>query len=629
MSGIFGMLSLSGEPASRTKLARMMVALRHRGPDGSGEWIDRNVGLGYELSTISGSTRESLTFRSDNGHLIVADARIDNRKELIATLGLRNRTPDGIGDAELISRAYMKWDELCPERLLGDFSFVVWDPTKQRLFCARDCFGVKPFYYYYSADDVFVFASEIKALLATSVVPRRINERRIGQYLRSDLEDKTTTFYQQISRLAPAHSMTIVHGQMKHRCYWSLDPSLELSPRSGEAFAEQFRELFFDAVQVRIRNCPSVGSMLSGGLDSSSIVCAARDLLGRNGKETLHTFSAVFDEVPDSDERPFIDVVVAGQRLKPHFIHGDALSPLMDCADSFWHQDEPFYVPNLFLHQKLYETARANGVGVVLDGFDGDIVVSHGLRYLGDLARSYRWVKLANEVRSLSRRFQCSVWNVIRHHLVGSIAPPLIKTLYRFARRISRQDAGTSRIVNVDFAHRLSTNDHDRKSASKYPQAATNVREAHCSDLTSGIVPFALEVAGRAAVASSIEPRYPFFDRRLVEFCLALPHEQKLDQGWTRVVMRRAMKDILPRKVCWRGTKSDLSPNFTRALLKFDWKPLDREINDEAGRVWQYADFECVQKAYQRYLAAPSINDALVLWKIITLALWLERIQIR
>jgi asparagine synthase (glutamine-hydrolysing) len=144
----------------------------------------------------------------------------------------------------------------------------------------------------------------------------------------------------------------------------------------------------------------------------------------------------------------------------------------------------------------------------------------------------------------------------------------------------------------------------------------------------SGLIPFALEVADRAAARSSVEPRYPFFDRRLVEFCLALPPEQKLKKGWTRVVMRRALRGTLPREVCWRGTKSDLSPNFTRALLKFDRRVLDQKINDTSARVWRYADMKFVRGAYQRYLGASSNNDALVVWKMVTLALWLEHTQI-
>ena len=627
MSGIFGILSLSAQPVKKSELARMTVALRHRGPDGAGEWIAGNLGLGHQISTTSGSSRRSSTIRLQGGHLIVADARIDNRKELIATLGLRDAKPEDIEDVELISRAYAEWGELCPERLLGDFSFAIWDASAQQLFCARDCFGVRPFYYYHRADDVFVFASEIKGLLATDIVPRRINEHRIVRYLRSDLEDKTATFYQEILRLAPAHSLTIARDKMKRRCYWSLNASSELSPQPDETFAEQFREIFFDAVRARVSNCPALGSMLSGGLDSSSIVCATRDLLARRGDQVLHTFSAVFDEVPESDERLFIEAVISGKHLRSHLVNGDVLSPLMNRGESFCYQDEPFYLPNLFLHQELYDKARAQGVRVVLDGFDGDTVVSHGLQHLGYLARRCRWVALGNEIVSLSAHSQCSAWNIIRHSLLGSIIPQSLKTLYWFARRASDRGPGTSRIVNADFARGLGIGPRAPVSGSRQKQTGTDARNSHYRSLTSGLIPFALEVADRAAAVSSVEPRYPFLDRRLVEFCLALPLEQKLKKGWTRVVMRRALKDTLPHEVCWRGTKSDLSPNFARALLRFDKELLDQEIGDAANRVWRYADMKFVREAFQRCLATPSNNDALVVWKVITLALWLERIQ--
>ena len=376
----------------------------------SGLWSDGSIGLGHRmLWTTPESLHEKQPLLNQSGDLVItADARIDNREELIAALDLTDRAPYSITDSQLILAAYEKWGEICPEKLLGDFAFVIWDGRKQALFCARDHFGVKPFYYYFLSGRFFVFASEIKALLSHPEVPRRLNEVRVGEYLASMFDDKTITFYAGILRLPPAHSLTVSRAGTQLQQYWSLDPSRELQLGSDDAYAEAFRELFIEAVRCRLRTAFPVGSMLSGGMDSSSITCVARQLLARDGGRRLLTFSAIFDEVTQCDERPFINAVLAQNSLEPHYVHGDRLSPLADLDHVLWHQDEAFYAPNLFLTWNLYGAAKEQGVRILLDGFDGDTTVSHGEGYLDELAYAGQWFTLAAEIRAYARTFNLS-----------------------------------------------------------------------------------------------------------------------------------------------------------------------------------------------------------------------------
>ncbi len=191
--------------------------------------------------------------------------------------------PSDVTDAELILRAYKRWGERSPEHLLGDFAFAIRDAHRDVLFCARDHFGVKPFYYHHAPGRLFCFASEIKGLLALAEVPRRLNETRVADYLVPLLEDKVITFYEEIVRLPPAHRMTVSRDGVRIEEYWALDPTREIRMKSGEEYAEAFREIFTEAVHCRLRSAFPVGSMLSGGLDSSSIVCVARKLIAKNG----------------------------------------------------------------------------------------------------------------------------------------------------------------------------------------------------------------------------------------------------------------------------------------------------------------------------------------------------------
>ena len=217
MSAIVGIYNLDDRPVNHADLVHMVDILAHRGPDGAAVWCEANVGLGHRmLHTTPESLSETLPFVDKSRDLVItADARIDNREELTEALGLSAETAKQLSDSQFILQAYIKWGEDCPNHLLGDFAFVIWDGRKQKLFCARDHFGVKPFYYYHAPGKFFAFATEIKALLTLADVPRQLNELRVGQYLTGMFDDKEITFYEGILRLPPAHVMTFAsrsHG---------------------------------------------------------------------------------------------------------------------------------------------------------------------------------------------------------------------------------------------------------------------------------------------------------------------------------------------------------------------------------------------------------------------------------
>ena len=388
MSGIIAVYHLDGRPVCRENLVHMNSILAHRGPDGADTWSEEVVGLGHRmLWTTPESLHERLPVVNANGDIVLtADARIDNRDELIAAVGFSEDPTERISDSALILAAYQKWGERCPERLLGDFAFVIWDRRQQTLFCARDHFGVKPLYYYYRPGHLFACASEIKALLCLPKVPRQLNEVQVADYLAGIVEDKATTFYQNILRLPPAHSATVSPQGMRLHRYWALDPTSELRLGSDEEYAAAYREMFTEAVRCRLRSAFPRGSHLSGGLDSSSVTCVARKLSQQTDTPRWHTFSNIFEEVPQCDERPFINAVLAQGGYIPHYIHADRSSPLMDLERVFWHQEEPAIGPNHFLPWQLNQAASHAGVRVVLDGFDGDTTVSHGAARLTELA---------------------------------------------------------------------------------------------------------------------------------------------------------------------------------------------------------------------------------------------------
>jgi asparagine synthase (glutamine-hydrolysing) len=636
MSGIMGIFYRDGRLVDREDLRQMSSTLYQRGPDGEGIWCEGSVGFANRmLWTTPESQRETLPSVSESGKLaITADARIDNREELIHLLKFKSVPRSEISDSDLILAAYRKWEERCPEYLLGDFAFAIWDQKKHQLFCARDHSGVKPFYYYITGQ-IFVFASEIKAILCLAEIPARLNEDKVADHLLGRFEDNTRTFFQDILRLPPHHSLTVRGDKVSFSSYWTLDPTRELKLRSDEEYAEGFRELFIEAVDCRLRSAFPVGSHLSGGLDSSSITTVARNLYQRRGQGPLQTFSLVFEAGSKPDERPYIDAVLAGDGLEPHFIRGDRIGPLTDLDQMHRFLDEPISSGNLFLIWAVNKDAAKRQVRVLLDGYDGDTTVSHGTGYFYQLAFEGNWLKLAREAGSYAHHFGISPPHLIWFWVWGrGIYPRITQTsileparlLKRAVRRHKDKPAHpvTSRqkIISPEFLSRLEQSSNGR------PEQSTpkTEREAHFRRLIWDLHVRVLEAQDRTAAAFSLEKRYPFWDKRLVEFCLALPPEQKLKNGWERMIMRKALGGILPEKVRWRRGKSDMSSNFDGRLRSFNRDQLAEVAFNKGSLLEKYVNRFVLENIYNRITTnTASGEDMLMFWKAVTLGLWLHQ----
>lgn len=635
MSAIAGIYHLDGKPVERWELDNLTGALAHRGPDGSGRWSHGSVGLIHQMLQV---TPESLGERlplGEGSFVVTADARLDNRAELCAELA-SDRPPVEVSDGLLILRAYQRWTTSAPERLLGDFAFAIWDQQRQWLFAARDHFGVKPFYYY-SSPGLFAFATEIKALRALPGVPSRLNELRVADHLVAQRYDTWSTFFQDILRLPPGHQMVISREGVKLSRYWSLDPARELRLRSDGEYAEALRALFAEAVRCRLRRAFPAGSMLSGGLDSSSVTCMARRLAQEGEPARWHTFSAIHDLVRACDESEHIAAVLAQGGFEPHFFRADRVSPLIDLDRVVWHQDEPSFGGNLYIDWGLYGPARDHGLRVLLDGFDGDSTISHGVGYLVELASAKRWLPLAREVFPYARAVNESGWRAFGSWLWRYELEPRWRSsrVLRRARRFRLPGRGApaptgpwwwGAVVHSDFARRVGL--LERRSLAGPPPRTE--REQHLRRLTDPGVPATLEALDHAAAAFSIEVRFPFWDKRLVEFCLALPPEQKIRRGWTRLVMRHAMEGILPPTVQWRPGKVNHHAGFEQGLLRFERDLLDDVILRSPEVIVDFVDLSVLRTRYARCLSGQSTADDLnSIWQVVSLALWLRRSGLR
>jgi asparagine synthase (glutamine-hydrolysing) len=606
------------------------------------------------LRTTPESAHEVLPLVNKNSATVIAaDARIDNRAELLAALGLDALPHEMVADSQLILAAYEHWGERCPARLLGDFAFAIWDARRQVLFCARDHFGVKPFYFHHAPGRLFCFGSEMKALLCLSEVPHRLNEAKVADFLEMTFDDVQETLIDGIVRLPPGHTLVAGRAGVRTACYWSLDPSRELHLDTDQGYADAFRAIFTEAVRCRLRSAHPVGALLSGGLDSSSIACVARQLLSDTAHANdgaLRTFSAVFDDVPECDERTYQEAVIALGGITPYTLRADRLSPLGDVERALWHQDEPLYGPGLYLTRALAAAAHEHGVRVVLDGHGGDEVVSHGYGYLEELTLAGRWIALARELRGVARIDGHSFVRLLGRYVGSGLRARLRRS--RYARPIQRmrdrlwsdrlwpRQAGrptTGRpcargqrqvpLVNPTFAARVAPMRGRGKARLAVDPTVRRERARHYRDVTSGLQTYALEVLDRANAANHVEPRYPFWDKRLVEFCLALPPEQKLRHGWSRMVMRRALAGVLPLEVRWRVDKTNFLPALSRGLLRFEHDRLEDLIACETPGLGSYVDVAALRDAvatlHRLGTRTPS-RDVFVIWQTVALALWMQ-----
>jgi asparagine synthase (glutamine-hydrolysing) len=633
MSGIAGIIRYDGEAIQNQLLETMQSSLRHRGFDWNGTWQSSCAGLVYLGNHITRDCyAQRLPYESPtSGLIITADARLDNREELLDCLRITDQnTPDG----EIILSAHEKWGEGCPDHLLGDFAFAIWDPSRKQLFCARDHMGVRPFYYFHS-QRCFVFGSEIKAILQVSDAPRRLNEAQLGDFLCHVFEDTAVTFYKDIYRLPAGCCVRVDAGGTKIRPYWKLDPSREIQLRSDGEYAEAFRSIFTEAVRCRLRSEQPVGSTLSGGLDSSSITGMARDLLKNSNRSPLQTFSAIFPGLPEKDlklidERKYIAAVVNMGGIEPNYVRADLVSPFSDLERIMWHQDEPVMAPNLYMHWALYGAARDQGIRVFLDGLDGDTTVSHGLDYLPQLLMRGRWIRLAKEARALSRRYELSRGDALwRFAFRPSIPEPAIRG-WRVLRRRKQPDDHALALLNPDFVRRIRLVDRLHAIEKNEPLIPRSARENHLRSIKAPLIPYTLELADRSAAVFSLEARYPFFDRRLIEFSLAIPVSQKLCQGWPRMVLRRAMHGVLPTDVQWRHSKGNLSPNFIHGLLQCERERLERTLCDDACLIEPYLNIAALRQIFYRNVTASkkSSKDALTLYCVVMLVNWMRKLKV-
>jgi len=623
MCGIAGIYNLNNESVSQDTLKRMGDIIRHRGPDDEGLWIDRNIGFGHRrLSIIDLSPAGHQPMSNEDKTIwITYNGEVYNYIELRPELEAKGHRFISHTDTEVILHAYEEYGEECLNKFNGMFAFCLWDSRQNKLFCARDRFGIKPFYYYFDAK-MFAFASEIKALLENKGIEKRPNNQIICDYLVYGYLDHTEeTFFARIKQLPPAHYLVIKDGKLSRKRYWDLNPDEKYESSNDLKYAQRFYELFEDSIRLRLRSDVPVGTCLSGGLDSSSIVCVVNNLLWG---QTLNiqgltpmqkTFSSCFED-KTYDEREFIQEVINKTKVEANFTFPDGKKLFDIIPEVIWHQDEPFGSTSIFAQWHVMQLARAKGVIVLLDGQGADELLAgyHGYYdfYFTDLIKTFQFKRLIQELDLYSKYHSYSKLST----LVRLIRPFLPYSLSSYLKSILKTKI--SSWVDPDF---VKTYQRKIVSVQKYKGCLDD----HLYQFfTNSSLPALLHYEDRNSMAFSVEARVPFLDYRLVEFIFSLPSSQKIRDGITKIVLRNAMKGILPEKVRMRMDKMGFvtpADVWFRTVAK---EKILEIFNSDSFRNRGYFNVREIKKEFDTHCRGEK-DMHFTIWRWINLELWLQR----
>lgn len=623
MCGIVGIVNLDKKPVDKKVLLRMTNTLAHRGPDDEGVFLEKNIGLGHRrLSILDLSSAGHQPMFYDNKNLaIVYNGEIYNYLELREELKKKGYRFKSQTDTEVILASYKEWGPACLGRFNGMWALAIYNKKEKSLFAARDRLGVKPFYYYFDKRKL-VFASEIKGILTHPEIPAKENERIVWDFLLCGLVDHSEeTFFRKIRELRPGHFLILKNNKLKIEKYWGLDPRKNSVKSHDSEANERFKEIFSDSVRLRLRSDVPIGTCLSGGLDSSAIVCTVNKFLKDTGKifqigQWQKTFSSVYDKkkYPGCDEREFINSVIKKTKVRSHLVFPSGERLVREIDKIIYHQDYPFASTSIYAQWNVFRSAGENKVKVMLDGQGSDELLAgyhpfFGI-YFAKLLKNFQLFRFSREIIGYSKNHQKSIFAVFyglfldsaKRGIFGSGVSKLFKNKWQ------EYDLFLPEWRNKfkPFKLQVPTND-------VFKQGLHNSLEIGLLSL--------LRYEDRDSMAFSIESRVPFLDYRLVEFIYSLSDEQKIRNGQTKWVLRQALKGILPDKIRNRQDKIGF------ATPEEVW--MKEELGKDMLKVFSSKQFENrgyfqkgeTVKMFKKYLKTEK-GDYHLFWRLYILEKW-------
>lgn len=568
MCGIAGLVSLKVDEQISNKIVAMTDAIIHRGPDSGGTWVSESMRIGLahrRLSILDLSEAGNQPMHFENRYSIVFNGEIYNYLELRSILVAKGYQFKTATDTEIIMACYDFYGEQFLNELNGMFAFALFDSTKQKVILARDRFGEKPLFYFKDTEN-FYFASEMKSLW-TIGVKKEISDKYLFNYIEYGFtynpENLNETFYKNIYSVPHSHYLTLDVSRLefKIRQYYDIDYRLEDSQISFDEAKIRFKDLFYDSVKLRLRSDVPVGTSLSGGLDSTAVVCAMNNF--HNCSQKIKTFSARFPGF-NKDESKYIDIVLNQIKADGYSVFPENSLEEDVLAKVAYHQEIPVASNSILAQYYVMKLAKDNNVIVLLDGQGADeILAGYPFYYFSYFSELFNKSKseFTNQLRAYSK---LHINNDINKRISSSdflktaIMMNYFSDFYKKSR--NKLHSGKSRSVFCDSFYSA----HLHESFKFYHRFQT-LNEALYATTMKGNLQELLRYADRNSMANSREVRLPFLDHRIVEFMFSLPCQFKINNGWTKFIMREALSDIMPPQIAWRKDKIGYEPsNFDR-----------------------------------------------------------------
>ncbi|HMF58356.1 MAG TPA: asparagine synthase-related protein [Pyrinomonadaceae bacterium] len=615
MSAHGGIFHLDGATVTPDRLSVLSRSLDRRGPDGGGIYSNGALGMAHRaFHTNRASKLESQPLTSRYGHVLTWDGRLDNREELIGKLG--DTIEDVRTDAALVLAAYLRWGMDWFAKLIGDWSLALWEPKKKTLLLARDFPGNRPLYYRISKTSV-LWSTELETFLDLAVDPPRLNDAYLMRFLAFNPEVGDTP-YMDVSPVLPGHVVSIRDGAVEVHKAWEPDLAAEIRYGRDLEYEEHFRDLFWGAVRGRLRAQGVVWAELSGGLDSSSIVCVADEILQGEAVESerVETFSDIYSQSSSTDEREYIGYVEKkrgrrGQHLEESeyqlFLPGETIT--------YFSRPQP----NLGRSTKLALLMAQNGARVLLSGQGGDGVMWSMERPCLDLtdmlaAKDLR--KLHARIKAYSLHTGRTYWDLFWTDAVNSQA--------------ARSTSVSSRRMANDPWINWSLFTKCQREQTVDTLAAMDSSLPASRRISYKLISDAIRILSlhHFRTCGMIDASYPYLDRRLIQFMLSVPFEQKLRPGITRSLHRRAVRGVLPQEILARRGKTGAEECLCRALGR-EWQAVQSLFGPDARVVRRgYVDLPKLLAAMNEARDGRH-PDVYSLMRVISLEVWLRGLELR
>ena len=614
MCGIVGYLSRSGRRTiGQARLTSMRDTMIHRGPDSYGTALfdTGRVGLAHRrlaIIDLSSAGHEPMSFQNQR-YWLTFNGEIYNATELRSNLEANGCTFRSSCDAEILLAAYATWGRDCVQRFIGMWAFAIWDEFEKTLFCSRDRFGIKPFYYY-DDGDLFIFASEIRAILSSGSVPLKPHREALFAYLQAELVDGLeATCFQGINRLQPSYCMLISERRNEVWRYWDLDVAPFSQNDSRQDDIERVRDTFEEAVRSHLVSDVSFGVSLSGGLDSSSIFAVA----SRLSTTPVRTYTAYYEEAGPFDERHYSDSMTAMYPALEYQVRPEQVQLFETLSRIIWHLEEPPLAHGVYPRWHIAKCASRH-VKVLLVGQGGDELLAGYSYYFNDLIKDYisRGL-LLNACREIA-------WTWKRQGKHGSIT--LLKALLK-RKFLSRFRQKTKRAPISVLGPLLKDLDPSLPQRKKSTFDQSWLNEHLYYDTVHGLLPTLLKYEDKIDMAFSIEGRVPFLDHRFAELCFSLGLKAKIHDGWSKLILREAMDGLLPTGVQWRCDKIGFPTPYRAWFSGPLFGEAEARIMDSALCGDGYLDRAQIEKLLRAHREGTR-QLSTTIWKWLCLSMWFE-----